>query len=484
MHHRKKQRIVEVRIHQFSKEGHGVGSAELPDGSSVSVEVPFTIPGDVVRAELLSKRKGRYTSLMQELVTPSPQRITPRCVHFGTCGGCRWQQISYDKQLHQKETLVRECFSSYGIPEELFHPILTCDPPWYYRNKMEFSFSNNKAKDRFLGLVMQGSKGKVFNLTECHLTHPWFVEGVKATDRWWNESGLDAYHPFANTGSLRTLIVREGRRTGDRLVMLTVSGNPDFALNKRHLDSFVGALREAIEPISPDQKLSIFLRIQQIAKGTPTNFYEILLYGPDHIRETLYIDDREGEAPRSLTFQISPTAFFQPNTEQAERLYSRALRLAEIPPRGVVYDLYCGTGTLGLCAASLAKQVIGIEMTPESVLDARTNAKLNGIENYTVHQGDVGQVLSRLKAEGNLPPADLVMVDPPRAGLDEQALNQLIALKPAKILSISCNPMTQSANIGALIEKGYELTAIQPVDQFPQTVHVENIVMLQAKVSV
>lgn len=469
----KPQRIVEILIDRFSKEGHGIGLAELPNGTTISVEVPFTIPGDRAKAILLSKKKGITTSFLQEILVSSPDRIAPRCIHFASCGGCRWQQIPYNQQLHQKESFVRQCFSAYLNDAVTFHPILPCDPPWQYRNKMEFSFSNNKAKDRFLGLVMQGSKGRVINLTQCHLTHSWFVEAIQAVYAWWSDSGLDAYHPFANTGSLRTLMLREGRRTGDRMAMLTVSGNADFALNKQQLNDFVDSLRRAIEPASSDQKLSIFLRIQQIAKGSPTNFYEMLLYGPDHIRETLSID-----AQRPLTFQISPAAFFQPNTQQAERLYTEALRLAQIPQGGTIYDLYCGTGTLGICAAHFAKEVIGIEITPESVLDARANAKLNGIDNYTVHQGDVGQVLQRLRAEGRLPQPHLVMVDPPRSGLDANALAQLIELDPEKILYISCHPLTQSANIGALLEKGYRLTTVQPVDQFPQTIHIENIALL------
>jgi 23S rRNA (uracil1939-C5)-methyltransferase len=473
MDNKKKQRIVEVCINSFSKGGHGIGYTELPNGSNTCVEVPFTIPGDLAKAILLPKRKGIHASLLQEILIPSPDRIAPRCIHFASCGGCRWQQISYEQQLEQKESFVRQCFLPHLSDDVIFHPILACDPPWQYRNKMEFSFSNNKAKDRFLGLVMQGSKGKVINLTECHLTHPWFIETVEAVRGWWGASNLDAYHPFTNTGSLRTLMLREGRRTGDRMVMLTVSGNADFALNKHQLESFTATLRHAIEPASSDQKLSIFLRIQQIAKGSPTNFYEMLLYGPDHIREVLSI-----EGGRPLTFQISPAAFFQPNTQQAEQLYSEALRLANIPKGGVIYDLYCGTGTLGICAAHFAKEVIGIEITPESVLDARANAELNGIDNYTVHEGDVGKVLQRLKDENNLPQADLVMVDPPRSGLDANALNQLVDLNPEKILYISCNPLTQSANIGALIEKGYRLIKVQPVDQFPQTIHIENIAVL------
>lgn len=326
---------------------------------------------------------------------------------------------------------------------------------------MEFTFSNNAAGTKFLGLVMDSSRGRVLNLTECHLVNPWFVEGLTAVRKWWHESGLLAYRPPHDTGTLRTLILREGVTTGDRLAMLTVSGNPDYALKQHHLDSFVAFLREAIEPNS--QPLSIFLRIQQQMRGQPTQFYEMQLYGPDHIREQML----------SLQFKISPSAFFQPNTRQAERLYARALEMAQIPENSVVYDLYCGTGTLALCASLSASQVFGVELSPESSLDARENAKANGRLNVNIITGDVGKVL----AEQNLPKPDLVMVDPPRSGLDPTAVKQLLALNCPKILYISCNSVTQAQNIGALI--GYTLKAVQPVDQFPQTPHVENIALLE-----
>jgi 23S rRNA (uracil1939-C5)-methyltransferase len=314
-------------------------------------------------------------------------------------------------------------------------------------------------------LILDSSRGKVFNLTECHLVNSWFAEGVQAVRKWWKENELEAYHPYRNTGSLRTLTMREGQRTGDRMVFLTVSGNPEYALRKHHIESFVAYLRDAIEPL--DSELSIFLRIQQTAKGMTTNFYEMHLHGPDHIRETLHVSGKP------LTFKISPVAFFQPNTRQAEQLYSTALHLSGIPDNGIVFDLYCGTGTLGICAAQKAKQVIGIELSPEACLDAVANAKANGIDNIDIRCGSVSEVLQTIKLH-----PDLVMVDPPRAGLDSKAIRLLIDLKPKMILYVSCNPVTQAENVAAFLEAGYQLKVIQPVDQFPHTTHVENIVIL------
>ncbi len=286
---------------------------------------------------------------------------------------------------------------------------------------------------------------------------------------------MEAYHLGRNTGALRTLTLREGQRTGDRMVMLTVSGNPQYSIQRKHLESFVSILREAIEPVGPDQQLSIFLRIQQIAKGSPTQFYEMVLYGPDHIREMLHLERLDGKL-QTLKFRISPTAFFQPNTLQAERLYSRAIQLTQAQKNARVYDLYCGTGTLGLCMASQVKEVIGIELSPESVIDARENIKLNHLSNVSIRQGDVGRMLSLLLEDKQIP--DVVMVDPPRAGLDARAIEHLLALKAPTLTYISCNPATQTSNLESLIKGGYQLKAVQPVDQFPQTIHVENILVL------
>jgi 23S rRNA (uracil1939-C5)-methyltransferase len=477
MGNQQKGRSVTVQINDLSKKGNGLGIAELEHGPPLRVEVPFTMPGDVVRAHVHRKRSGVYAGILEELITPSPNRIAPRCAHFGVCGGCRFQHMSYEQQLSYKEAQVRQYFEKLITPDVSFKPIIGSQSPWQYRNKMEYSFSSDAAGKKYLGLVMDSSRGKVLNITECHLTNPWFVEALKCVRSWWQESNLDAYNMYRDKGSLRTLTLREGLRTGDRMVVLTVSGNPEYALHKQHLESFVAFLRAAIEPVDSNSCLSIFLRIQQIATGMTTNIYEMHLYGADHIRETLHIQVNPQEPPTDILFKISPSAFFQPNSGQAEVLYSTALRLAEIPKDAVVYDLYCGTGALGLCISKYVKQVVGIELSPESALDARNNAKQNGCNNLTIISGAVRHTIQYLQ-EQNMPPPDVVMVDPPRPGLDPDALKSLLKLSAPKILYISCNPSTQALNVEELVQNGYRIVAIQPVDEFPQTYHVENIVLL------
>jgi 23S rRNA (uracil1939-C5)-methyltransferase len=377
------------------------------------------------------------------------------CSHFPACGGCTCQQVPYPEQLQQKQVEIEALFA--GIP---VRPIIPCKDPWRYRNKMEYSFSQNKAGDRFLGLILKSSRGKVFNLNECLISPPWFTEALGRVRSWWESTSLPAFHFRKGTGSLRTLTLREGRRTGDRMAMLTVSGDPRFAPTREQLNRFVEALN--------DPKMSIFLRVQQAIAGQPTQFFEMHLQGPDHIREQMTLQGQ------TLTFKISPTSFFQPNTEQAEVLYNTALEMAGLDSRGsTVYDLYCGTATLGMAFALKAQKVIGIELNPHAIFDAKVNAEVNNISNIELHCGDVGRYLSQAT---ELSP-DLAVIDPPRPGLDALALSALKRLNPQKILYVSCNPKTQAKNISELPE--YKILQVQPVDQFPHTPHIENIVLLE-----
>ena len=469
---RKEPHRAAVSITAFTSDGYGSGELLRADGSVDTIAVPLTMPGDRVEVTYHRKRKGAYQGRLEQMTEPSPQRIEPRCRHFGACGGCRWQHLSYQQQLENKEQAVHRAFSSLMTSATHVASIVGCEPPWHYRNKMEFSFSSDAKGERYLGLMMSGGGQKVVALQECHLVTPWFMKALEVTRHWWATAGVEAYHPYRDSGALRTLTLREGMRSGDRMAMLTVSGNPDFALSRQQMTNWVEAMQQAVTP--PQGTLALFLRIQQIAKGTPTSFYEIHLGGLDHIREELYIMG----SPEPLRCKVSPTAFFQPSTYQAEKLYSLALQLARLEPHMVVYDLYCGTGTLGLAAARHVRRVVGIELSHEAVLDARSNAELNGLTNIEFFSGDVAQVLADLRQQGHLEPPDLVIVDPPRAGLGDKAIAHLVCLRPRQIVYVSCNPVTQAADIAQLMRHGYQVKALQPIDQFPHTIHIENIVLL------
>ncbi len=437
-----------------------------PKGRALSgnCEIVGALPGEEVSIAPGGRRKG----FLRQVLKPSPDRTLPRCSHVPQCGGCALQQLDYAAQLRLKQEIVER---EFGEPAQ---PIIGCANPWRYRNKMEFSFSQDRSGEKFLGLMLAGSRGRVLNLMECHLVSEWFSEVLAGVRQWWNGAAdLRAYRHAADEGHLRTLTLREAKKGKGKMVMLTVSGNPDFALKRQWIDTFV----ETIKKLTPDPHLSIFLQIQQIGKGRPTQFFEMLLSGPDHITETLQIE-AFGEKHR-LDFKISPTSFFQPNTAQAEVLYSVGLQALSDLSGARVFDLYCGGATIGLSAAKYAKEVVGIELNHHSVFDAGWNQEVNQIQNFSIHRGDVGAVLEKLRQEPGFEPPDVVIVDPPRAGLDEKALGHLIEFAPKKILYISCNPKTQSQNVKALCLAGYTLKLIQPVDQFPHTIHIENICLLE-----
>lgn len=444
---------LQLEIQKYSKRGHGL--APLPD-SLKEAEIIGSVVGDTALVELGKKKKKIYSTSLLNILSPSKDRVKPRCKHVGTCGGCSWQQKSYEAQLkYKQEKLV----SLFPVEPLLLIP---CDDPWEYRNKMEFSFSQNKEGEKFLGLMIARSKGRVLNLEECHLTSSWFTEVLSAVRDWWEKSPLRAYHSYSDTGTLRTLTLREGKTTGDKMVFLTISGNPEYCIPGKEILSFKEAVRKVID--SP----SLFLRIQRIAKGIQTEFYEMHLGGPEQIVETLHVNERD------LKFKISPDSFFQPNPKQAEKLFTRALEIAAPKKTDTVFDLYCGTATLAIVFAPYVKRVVGIELSHYAVCDGEVNIAVNGLDNITIHQGDVGE---KLKEMSKIP--DLVIIDPPRSGLNPKALKHLIRLGPKKILYISCNPTTQSENINELLKEGYDLKIVQGVDQFPHTVHLETIALLE-----
>ncbi len=460
-----------VLVHHYSPKGKGISYfnrlAPLPPGKA---EIPAVIVGEEVRASIVHKKRGQYFGGLLEVLKPSKDRVVPRCVHFPECGGCTWQHLDYPAQLREKETFVRNAFNEVLKKQHPhFHPIIPAPSPWEYRNKMEFSFSQNRAQDKFLGL-MKSQTHHVLNTKRCHLSSEWTARVLETGRTFWDKSGLRAYHPYTDEGHLRTLTVREAKRTLSKLILLTVSGNPAFAINKQQIQLFVDMMKSTV-PEEQLSQLSIFLRVQQAIKGQPTQFYEMHLFGPDHLTEQLHINT--GDAMRCLTFKISPTSFFQPNPLQAEVLFSKALHFLKNLEQSTVFDLYCGTATLSLAVATKAKKVIGIELNPHAVFDAQWNQEYNNIKNFEIKRGDVGQVLSSLKEK-----PDIVLLDPPRAGLDELALKHVLTLAPAQVLYVSCNPVTQAKNILEMMQAGYRLLEVQPIDQFPHTVHIENIALL------
>lgn len=442
---------MEAEVQKFSLKGYGIAD---------EVEIAHVIPGDKILFELTRKKRLPQKGRLLEILESSPDRVVPKCSHAQTCGGCSWQQMDYSAQLKEKQRRVQNAFNVE--PD----PIIPCEKVFGYRNKMEFTFSENRAGQKYLGLMIAQAEPYVFNLTECHLTSPWFAEVVSSVRAFWESSSIQAYFPPADRGALRYLTLREAVNTGQRMAILNVSGNPEYALTRKDLDQFTKAIQAAA-----GETTSVFLRIHQTKKGRPTHFYEMHLAGPDHIVEELPLKNGR------LSFKISPISFFQPNPTAAVTLYDTAI--AMLHDVEIVYDLYCGTGTLGMAASKRAKTVIGIELSPEAVIDAEENLKRNQISNMRVIQGDVGKVITKLMGEPSFKKPDAVIVDPPRAGLDPLALHLLKSLLPQTIVYISCNPLTQAENVSELEKVGYRLKRLQPIDQFPHTYHIENIALLE-----
>lgn len=327
-----------------------------------------------------------------------------------------------------------------------------------------------------MGLFSKKYGRRVVNINECHIAAAWVSSTLIAVKAWWDASTLTAYHCGKNQGSLRHITFRQGSNTGDRMVILTVSGHPEYALQQTEITAFQIAVEHALAILpTPSGHDTIILRTQYIAKKVPTYFHERILSGKGYILETLH----EKKSGKQLYFKISASSFFQPNSLQAERLYNKALELGNFNPSATVLDLYCGTGTLAIFASFSVKAVLGIELSPESAYNAQENCVLNGITNVDILCEDVGRALASLKKDDGLKELEGVIIDPPRSGLVPNALEHLIQLQPRKIVYISCNPTTQRSNIEQLLAAGYSIHAIQPVDQFPHTPHIENIILLQ-----
>ena len=489
---------AEFSIETFSKEGYGVGFFE-----DKKIKVAHAFPGDLIKAELCKKKKrGAYKGRLKEIVQPSSDRVAPKCKHANMCGGCKLSQFSYPAQLAYKEKLLKKTFSDF--PEVKISPIIPSEE-WGYRGKMEFTFSENRAGTKFLGLMIAAAGRYVFNVEECYLTSSWVAALLNQVRAFWEESSLHAFNPLLGKGFLRYLTFRETKRTGQKMVILTILDQNEEPFEEKDKQKFIeivgaAASYQAVkkevkeEAFEKEEPINFILRTQKSQKGVPTFFEEEVLLGKGFMEEELLIEnkstlsekkdllvtnsDQKIAKPMTIKFKISPASFFQPNPLQAEKLYSKALEIAEVNNEMRVLDLYAGSAALGMVFAPFVKEVTCIEENPAAVLDAQKNIALNNFSNISVYEGDVGKVLKELDV---LKSPDLVIVDPPRAGLDPLALENIVSLAPQKILYISCNIETQQKNILELASKGYVLKVLQPVDQFPQTLHLENIALLNRK---
>ena len=465
--------ILEVEITSLTPRGEGRATVVMEVAGKprrYKVVVRRALPGDVIRARVNKLRRHVISASLDEIITPAAERTAPKCGHFGEvgqrlfCGGCTLQTLGYPQQLEAKTALIAQHLREHDRDVTLLRDAIPMESPWFYRNKMELTFGTDATTQEVtLGMHPPGFKYEVFKMTECYLMSEESVAITVAIGEWAAKSGLSPFVRMDQPSFLRTLTIREGKRTGDRLVELTTTGDEAPGFDPQ---SFLDALDATGVPIS-----SIWWTRQHTKKGETTRFEETLLRGADHLREELHV---AGQRP--LNFQIHPRAFFQPNTRGAELLYGVIAEAANVPGGARVLDLYCGTGTIGLCLAERAAHVTGIELQPDAVASARANALNNGVENVTFHAGDVSKVLAGLSEEERK--ADVVIVDPPRSGLVGGAIAHLHAIAAKTLVVVSCNPASLARDLVALQDGGYTPHWIQPVDMFPQTAHIENVCLL------
>jgi 23S rRNA (uracil1939-C5)-methyltransferase len=441
---------LELEIESLAYGGNGV--ARL---NGFVVFVRRGLPGDRVRARVTKVQRRHAEALAVEVLEPSPKRVEAPCDHYPACGGCRFQDLAYEEQIGAKESQVRDALVRIGgISDPPLEPILPAESVFHYRNKLEYSFTPTPSGPA-LGFHRAGRWDEVLDIAECWLTTELGNRIREAVRSWARESGLPAYDQAVGTGLLRHLVYREGRNTGQVLLQL-VTAPGDF-----DRDGFVAAVRRFPEVRS----------VHHAVNDRPaevTNLPTTLLWGDEAIEEEL----------GGLRFRLRPTAFLQTNTGMAEQLYRLAVEAAGLTGEETVWDLYCGIGTIGLTMAGNALTVWGVDVSEESIACALENADLNGIANAAFFAGDVGQAVEELRDRSGDP--QVVVVDPPRAGLSTKAVRRLGRIGAPRVVYVSCNPTTLAGNVKQLRDDwGYELKRAKPVDMFPHTPHVECVSLLE-----
>jgi len=467
MSKRRRNLILEnIKLTSAGAKGVAVGKTE--EGKTVLVS--GAVPGDVVNARVKKAKSKYFEAEAVEILERSPYRVEPKCIHFGVCGGCKWQNLSYEKQLDFKESeVVNNIRRIGGIDGFETLPILGSDERYFYRNKMEFSFSDSRwltldevnsteniDDKNALGFHIPGMWSKILDLKECWLQEDPSNEIRLAVKQYAEENNLEFFDVKNQEGFLRTLMMRQTSQ-GEWMVLFQLFREEKE--NREKLFDFLllkfPQIKTLVYAINPKQNDSIYdLDVQT------------------YFGEGFLMEEMDG-----LKFKIGPKSFFQTNYKQALNLYRKTLEFADLKGDEVVYDLYTGTGTIAQYVARNAKQVIGIESVQEAIDAATEHAKLNGLTNCTFYCGDMKEVFTEEFLE-NHTKADVLITDPPRDGMHQKVVEQILKLAPERIVYVSCNSATQARDL-ALMKDMYRVVKILPVDMFPQTHHVENIALLE-----
>lgn len=464
---KKNKNIVLENIQLVSAGSKGVAVGKTAEGKTVLVT--GAVPGDVVHARVKKSKSNYFEAEMIEIVEKSPFRVEPRCMHFGVCGGCKWQNLSYEKQLEFKQDEVYNHIKRIaGIEDFETLPILGSEEQYFYRNKMEFSFSNARWLTQYeisseenygnrdaLGFHIPGMWSKILDLKECFLQEDPSNAMRLAIRNYAEENGLDFFDVRNQEGFLRTVMFRQNSR-GEWMVLFQLF-RKDKASREKLFDFLLAKFPEIktlLFAINSKQNDSLYDQEVEIYSG-----------------EGFLMEEMEG-----LKFKIGPKSFFQTNYKQALNLYEKTLEFADLKGHEIVYDLYTGTGTIAQYVARKARQVIGIESVQESINAAEEHAELNGLDNCTFYCGDMKEIFND-EFMANHPKPDVLITDPPRDGMHQKVVEQILKIAPEKIVYVSCNSATQARDL-ALMKDHYKLVKILPVDMFPQTHHVENIALL------
>jgi 23S rRNA (uracil1939-C5)-methyltransferase len=425
------------------------GGAGVARRDGFVVFVSGAVPGDTVRAVVGKAKRAYAEATVVQILSPSPERIAPLAAH----PGAPWQVIPYERQLEIKQQQVDDALTRIGrLSGYTLEPIVPAEQQWRYRNKLEYSFGTGEDGGLVCGFHAPGRWEEIVAIDDCLLASEAGNRAREQVVSWCRAQGLPAYDRRTGEGFLRNLIVREGRRTGELQVRLVTSPG--------QLD------RESLTAAATSAAGLLWTRTASVAETTAGGETD-LLSGADRLEEEL----------GGMRLRISSDAFFQTNTEMAEQLYRLAIEYAELTGFERVFDLYCGIGTIGLLMAPRASQLWGLELIEDAVADAIANARRNEIDNARFFAGDVRLALRELVVEAGRP--DLLVVDPPRAGLSQKVVRRIIEANPRRIVYVSCNPTTLAPNAAQLVEAGYVLRKVRPVDMFPQTPHVECVAQLE-----
>lgn len=447
-----KNDIVRLQITGTTAEGMGVGRYR-----DFAVFVPLTAPGDEIEAHVLKVLKSHAYAKIHRLIAPSPDRVEPDCPVFAQCGGCCFRHISYEAQLQIKEARVRDALSRIGGFSDLpVRPILGAEQQNCYRNKALLPLGKAQNGKLTMGFYAFNSH-RIVDCADCRLQPEVFQTAAKAFARWFESSGETVYDEQSHTGKLRRLYLRYGEASGEVMICVVINGQ-----SMKHADALVETLRETVPGLA-----SVMLNINTERTNVALGKESRLLWGSPFLRDALC----------GLEFQISPLSFYQVNHGQMERLYTIATGYASLTGTETLLDLYCGIGTIGLSMAKYAKKVIGVEIVPEAVENARENAKRNHIENAEFLCGDAAFAAAELKKRGEAP--DVIVLDPPRKGCSPALIETVASFAPKRIVYVSCDPATLARDLKLFAQLGFAPQEASPVDMFPGTAHVECVVWLK-----